>query len=540
MILPKVRTKFNRNNLCAGGYSYAIFALSGALSALPFVFPQLFFLSWIALVPTFYPIFCNQFNAKKVFRLGFVRNFVFYFIVYSWFVNLYPLSFLGMNKFESVLVILTAMTMLPLLHSAELSFAFLLMSRIRKNRLLVTASLFTLVEYVQSLGTFGFSWARLCISQTSFLPSIQSAELFGGYFVSFLIVLINALLAMALSNRKKAKQYVTIAIAIFLLNTIYGTVRLMTIPINQNTIQAGIIQGNIDTKMKWLNNSAEDISRKYVALTAKAIEQAKSNGKPLDLIVFPETAIPVIIDAKNETLTGDDAAVRTLYQELAYQTGIPFLTGAFYRDGEKEYNSVFLIDPSKTVSKPYYKRHLVPFGEYLPYRFIVEKLLPFTAQMNAFGSDLTSGKDSSIFQTDFGKVGSLVCFDSIFDSLSRESVLDGAQLLVIVTNDSWYRDSPAVYQHNSHAVLRAVENRRSVLRAANTGISSVILPTGKVSDFIPPLKSGYLTASVPLENHVTMYTRTGNSIILFCLFFILFGIDFKAFITIIKNKKVQL
>ena len=117
------------------------------------------------------------------------------------------------------------------------------------------------------------------------------------------------------------------------------------------------------------------------------------------------------------------------------------------------------------------------------------------AEMNLFQSDLTPGDGTNLIDTDYGKLGGLVCFDSIYGSLSANR-LSTVNLIILSTNDSWYRDSAAVYQHNGHAVLRAVENRRYIVRSANTGVSSVISPTGRIMTMLDPLVKGYTAAEV--------------------------------------------
>jgi apolipoprotein N-acyltransferase len=179
------------------------------------------------------------------------------------------------------------------------------------------------------------------------------------------------------------------------------------------------------------------------------------------------------------------------------------------------YNAIVTFYPDGSIGEaPYYKRHLVPFGEYLPMADLIKTVLPVLAEMNVFSDDLTPGTNSALIETGFGKIGGLVCFDSIYETLALSSVRDGAQLIGLITNDSWYRDSAAVYQHNKHAQLRAVENGRYVARAANTGISSIIKPTGEIVSSLAPLKGGYVTGEVYFYNNLTLYTVIGDIIVL--------------------------
>ena len=135
-----------------------------------------------------------------------------------------------------------------------------------------------------------------------------------------------------------------------------------------------------------------------------------------------------------------------------------------------------------------------------------------------------------------GRVGRLVCFDSIYPELARDSAKSGAEMLILSTNDSWYLDSPAVYQHNYHAVLRSVENGRWTLRAANTGISSIISPEGRVTDMLDPLTKGYIVGSACFESERTLYSHIGDSFAFLCALAVIFAAIFRA-ADIIRSKK---
>ena len=141
-------------------------------------------------------------------------------------------------------------------------------------------------------------------------------------------------------------------------------------------------------------------------------------------------------------------------------------------------------------------------------------------------SDLTAGKDSALFETEWGKIGSLICFDSIYEQLTVDSVRDGAELMVISSNDSWFFDSAAVYQHQSQAQLRAIESGRYILRSANTGIPTIISPKGELLSWIDPLVDGYAVSEVATVSKNTLYTVVGNLLVYLSIAFCagLFGV----------------
>jgi apolipoprotein N-acyltransferase len=149
----------------------------------------------------------------------------------------------------------------------------------------------------------------------------------------------------------------------------------------------------------------------------------------------------------------------------------------------------------------------------MPMGNVLRTLLPFLEDINLTSQELTPGSSSAIFDSKVGNIGSLICFDSIYEDLALQSVRDGAELLAISTNDSWFQDSAAVYQHNAHAQLRAIETGRYVVRAANSGISSIITDRGEVLCSIDPLVKGYAVDEVKLTDHMTLYANVGNIIV---------------------------
>ena len=191
------------------------------------------------------------------------------------------------------------------------------------------------------------------------------------------------------------------------------------------------------------------------------------------------------------------------------------LVGAFTlnEDGET-LNSVIPVFPDGTIGENVYsKRHLVPFGEYVPMRNLISTLIPPLAELVMLDSDLAEGEGAQILYLNGVDVGALICFDSIYEELTRESVLGGAQVITLSTNDSWFSDSAALYMHNAQAQLRAIESGRYVVRAANTGISTIIDSNGNILSELDPLVDGYITAEVTLSDSLTLYTIIGNSFV---------------------------
>jgi apolipoprotein N-acyltransferase len=135
--------------------------------------------------------------------------------------------------------------------------------------------------------------------------------------------------------------------------------------------------------------------------------------------------------------------------------------------------------------------------------------------------DIIAGESAAVMKDGGVALGGVICFDSIYEEVALDSVRNGAELLVLPTNDSWFGDSRAIYMHNAQARLRAIENARRIVRAANTGTSSIIAPNGKMLADIPVNEGGYIVADVPISTGMTLYTRIGNAFVLVCAAFVL-------------------
>ena len=322
---------------------------------------------------------------------------------------------------------------------------------------------------------------------------------------------------------RKNNMLILAVILIYFINSYVGLFRIIYYDYIEKSgerqkITAQIIQGNISSYEKWEVSGFENSLKIYESLIEENTDQK------IDICVLPETAIPVGISRGSPTYN--------YLQDLARNKNITLFTGIIYGEEDKEYNSIIAFDKNYDFIKPYGKRHLVPFGEYLPLDKIVTKIFPFVSNMTLFDSVLTPGESADIMSINGVKYGGLVCFDSIFPELARKSVKDGADILIIATNDSWFRDSPAVYQHNAQAVLRAVENNRYVIRSANTGVSAFISNTGKILQKSNILQCEVLTENIKIIKNKTIYTIFGDIILYLSCGYIIFCMGL-----LIKNKK---
>ena len=379
---------------------------------------------------------------------------------------------------------------------------------------LFAAALWTALEYIQTYLFTGFPWELLGYSQHQVLPVIQIAQYTGVYGVSFLVMLLNATLAMvfvALRERTSWQAPVfAMSLSCFALigTTGYGwrsisqarALERMTPP-----VKVAVVQGSKEQGLKWSESLYQRTVDVYRDLTRSVLPQDP------EFIVFPETAMTFWLESPAYEVYNEQV------HALTEETGVPLLTGALgYRSGESDiYNSAFLLMPGRGIVSSYSKMHLVPFGEYLPF----PSLFSFLSGLTGAIGDLTPGDELTVMPlTGYDmRIGTVICYESIFPDLVRRFPLSGANVLVVMTNDAWFGTSSAPAQHFSMAVLRAVENGTPIIRAANTGISGFISATGAVYGTTPMMVATTTVADVrPNRGGPTFYTRYGDVFALFC------------------------
>lgn len=487
-------------------------ALSAVVMALCVMFTELAVLEWVALVPAAVCLYKASewgVTAKCAYLVGLGFFCAYYLMLFHWFLFMYPMDFLGLSNFESVVVVAFAWLALSFIQAAFSALAPLVFAAASKSPIvkekkwlmpILAASLWVLLEWGLTLTWLGVPWSRLALGQLDMTAAVQSVSLFGSYFITFLIVLINFLIAYALLYKKRLAA--AVAMCAFAANLTIGSVLLLAYDEGER-ITVAAAQGNISSTDKW---NAELFTETFEVYASYAIQAAEQGA---EIVLLPESVVPYVLEE------GD--TISSFLSKISDDSDVTLLVGAFSQKEGSEYNSILVFEPDGKMNDTVYsKRRLVPFGEFLPLEGIIKVIIPPLAEINAFSSEFTAGTDSPVVQTEKAGLGCLICFDSIYENLARESVRDGAEIIMLSTNDSWFYDSAALEMHNNQARLRAIETRRSVVRAANTGISSVITPTGKVLDSIGALKKGLIVEDVEINDGLTLYTRTGNVFVVLC------------------------
>ena len=362
------------------------------------------------------------------------------------------------------------------------------------------AGIWVLLEWAQNWMLSGFPWQLLGYSQYLNLPFLQWAAITGVYGLSFLIVLFNAALAQSLSHRAFIR-YLSLPLLLLAAVHLWGFYRLHDAPDPPPTLKVGVVQGNIPQDRKWKENRLAWTARHYAALT----RDLAAAEKPA-LIIYPETALPLYF--------GDPlyAAYVDSITALAPELDTPMLVGSLKGDSQNRtapvYNRAFLLNAQGEVVDYADKVHLVPFGEFLPFPFIFQYLGGLTAESGTFAH----GKRHKVlrFPRSDTSFGVFICYESIFPEITRTLMAQDPDFLINTTNDAWFGTTAAPHQHFAQAVLRAVESGRAVVRAANTGISGLIEPSGRIAHRTPLFATVGFAIDVPLYQGQTIYTRWGD------------------------------
>lgn len=385
----------------------------------------------------------------------------------------------------------------------------------RASLILIIPCAWTGLEWLRGWLFTGFPWGLLGHGLVENHLLIQVADLGGAYLLSFGIALANA--AFTLFFITKKKWPVAVSLVFWLLVSGYGHFRIQTI---ENQMAASfqpdvaILQGNLSPVQKW--DPAFQITT--IGYYERLIEQAPG----ADLYVWPETATPFYLFA--------EPVPSRLVAKIIRQSHAPHLIGspAFQKNRESAplfFNTSYLTRPDGTPAARYDKRHLVPFGEYIP----LMKWLPFLGKIITPAGFFTAGtRPPVLFGPDIA-VAPLICFESVFPLLAGNAVQAGANLLAVQTNDAWFGNTAGPYQHFAFSVFRAVECRRTVVRSANTGISAVILPTGAVAAKTDLGTRTSLHHPAPLLTEKTLYVRSRDSFASLCLIVVVLAGCYFAF-----------
>jgi apolipoprotein N-acyltransferase len=347
----------------------------------------------------------------------------------------------------------------------------------------------------------GFPWTPLGSSQSTVLPVAQLAAVTGVHGISFLVALVGtAAAAVALTRRRVHLAAAAGVIVLLIAVTLAGSARISAHALTAvgTPMRIGLVQGNIPQDQKWDDRYRDAIISRYVNLSRNAIAAGAQ------VVVWPEASTPFFLNR--------ESALSAPMRQLAAETRTPFVIGTDEADGSSIYNSAGVIRADGGPGPSYRKIHLVPFGEFVP----LKKILFFIGPLVEAVSDFSPGTEATVLDLGNGvRAGVSICYESIYPDLSRAFVGRGANLLMVITNDAWFGTSSAAFQHYEMGVMRAIENGRYLVRAANTGITAAVDPYGRVLVRAEMFDALSVTADVRLINSTdarTIYSRTGDLI----------------------------
>lgn len=365
----------------------------------------------------------------------------------------------------------------------------------------ILASGWVLIEWLFAQGALAFPWGTLSATQHRATLVLQILDLCGAYGLSFLMTLMAASVAVVLVGWCEQQTSLRVGVlwlagsgAVLVLGLIRGAILLAAPTASTDTVRLSLVQASRSEATSGA--AVECISNfdDYAQWTRAALAEQP------DLILWPES-----------TCDGDaarNAWTQTRLRDLTRGSNSHLLVGSFVADPEtgQNTNSAVMLGPEGNLLGQYAKVRIVPFGEYLPAR----PLLGWTVNMGMPATDLLPGKSWTPVPWSRGQVGVSICFESAFGDISRRLTLSGANMLAVLTSDGWVGRQSAGLQHATFAPLRAVENRRSVARAAATGISELIDPYGRTVRSLPMFQQGIVTGELPLRTELTLYTRLGD------------------------------
>jgi apolipoprotein N-acyltransferase len=482
---------------------YALASVSGVLLALSFPRYGHPAFAWIALVPLTVALTGwgrQAAPAPRAFALGLIAG-VIYFVGTIYWTGTVVRTFGGLAWPVAALAMLLLSSYLALFPAVTALIMARLVARGGTRAVLLLPAAWVSTEFLRGWLFGGFPWVPLGNSQVTVLPVAQIASVFGVYGVSAVVAFVNAAIALAALSRGRARAAVLAAAAALIVAVGgWGALRVADGALTREgtPLRVGLIQGNIAQEDKWNPREARRIVTTYIAMTRDAVRRGA------EFVVWPESSTPFMFE--------EDADGETMIRGLAREVGVPLLFGSdqVERDPERIrlFNAAFVLTPAGETAGVYRKVHLVPFGEFIPFKNVLYFVSPLVERL----VDFSPGGGMNVLPVAGRPINTAICYEVVYPSLMREAVRGGSQLLTTITNDAWYGGSSAPYQHFALASMRAIEQGRYLARAANTGISGVVDPYGRVVQQSAIFEQVGLVQEVRLLTGRTIYSVIGDAI----------------------------
>lgn len=357
-------------------------------------------------------------------------------------------------------------------------------------------------EFLRGYLFGGFPWVPLGNSQVTVLPVAQLASVLGVYGLTALVAGVNAAIAFALLTSGRARIKALAATAAILLSVAaWGALRIAggSLTREGTAVTVGLVQANIAQDDKWNAREARRIFTTHIAMTRDVVRRGAQ------FVMWPESSTPFTFER--------DAAGEAALRDLAREVKVPILFGSDQEvtSPPGHYNSAFLLGPDGRTLAIYQKIHLVPFGEFVPFSDWLSFFPPLVQTLAGF-APFTPGTSVVLLPIGGRMVSTAICYEVVYPSLISQAVDRGSELLTTITNDGWYGRSSAPFQHFEMASMRAIEQGRYLARAANTGISGVVDPYGRVVQQSAVFEQAAIVEDVRLLTSRTIYSVLGDTI----------------------------
>lgn len=479
---------------------YGLAALSGALLVLSFPSPGTPAVGWLALTPLL--VVLGMRGSAHPFLLGLTTGGVSFLGTLYW-VTFVMTTYGGLQTWTAVLVNAALIAYLALYPAAFALIVRRLVNEAGPAGLLAAPLVWVATELARTYLLTGFPWVLLGYSQARVLPIAQLASVLGVYGVSALVAAVSTGVAFAIvgvqrrAGLPRALTPLAVAVALTAAVAAWGGRRVAAgeLAATGEALTVGLVQGNVDQGEKWDAARAGAIFQDYLRLTREAVAGGAR------LVVWPESSTPFYFEEDGASADG----IRALAREA--RASMLFGSDQIERGSEaRYYNAAFMLRPDGTTGGVYRKMHLVPFGEYVP----LKRLLFFVAPLVEAVSDFSPGRDPVLLPIGAHQVSTAICYEVVYPDLVRLSVAQGSELLTTITNDAWFGRTSAPHQHFAQASMRAIENGRYLVRSANTGISGIVDPYGRVTAETGLYQRTVVVGQVRLHLGQTLYTRIGD------------------------------
>jgi apolipoprotein N-acyltransferase len=442
----------------------------------------------------------SQASLARAFRTGVVAGLVYFGGTLYWVASVME-NYGGLSTWVAVPVALLLVSYLALYPGLFAMMITLAVRRFGVAGVWFAPWIWVATEWLRSWLGSGFPWALLGTSQATVLPIVQLASVTGVYGLSVLVALVGtAAASVALTTRPRHRLAVAGVGLLLVVIAAAGALRIAggSLLVSGTPSRVGLVQGNVDQSIKYDPAHRDAIVRTHIDLSRQVI------GAGVQLVIWPEASTPFYFDV--------EGALAAPIRRLAVESRTPFIIGSDEFDPgkgvrpDRYYNSAVLVGSDGRSQAVYRKLRLVPFGEYVP----LKRLLFFVGPLIEAVSDFSFGTEPVVFDADGRRVSVAICYESIYPWIARAFVVRGSQLLATITNDAWFGRSSAAYQHFEQGAIRAVEEGRYIVRAANTGFSGAVDPYGRTIAQTRLFEPAAITVDVRLLDHRTIYSYLGD------------------------------